>query len=176
MTKRTKEELHQSYIKWYEKLKSDPERYKVYLEKEKLKSKEEIKKITKRYWEKVKSDPIKYKKYLEDTRRRYQERKADPVRNKKAEESYKKSYIKKYGKHIKLLNEFGSKCSICGYNKNYSVLEFHHLDPLLKEFSIGNLKNGNYDKALNEAKKCVLLCSNCHKELHHPDLTTTPLA
>lgn len=60
-------------------------------------------------------------------------------------------------------------CVICGYNKCFGALELHHIDPNEKEFSFGRFRRN--PKALqtiiNELKKCVLLCANCHRELHN---------
>lgn len=66
----------------------------------------------------------------------------------------------------KLVSIFGGKCLICGYNKHFGSLEFHHLNPEQKSFSIS--RRGlciSFESALEEAKKCILLCSNCHKEV-----------
>lgn len=68
----------------------------------------------------------------------------------------------------KLISAFGDKCCLCGYNKCDKVLEFHHLDPSIKDFGWGEI-NGNiksWSKIITEIKKCVCLCSNCHKEVH----------
>ena len=67
-----------------------------------------------------------------------------------------------------LVEEFGGCCSICGYNKNYSALEFHHLESKEKDFHLGSAKTTNIDKLRKEVEKCILVCSNCHKELHYP--------
>jgi hypothetical protein len=66
----------------------------------------------------------------------------------------------------KLVDSFGGACVICGYSNYIGALEFHHRDPKLKEFGLGSYRGVNFDKAYEEAKKCVLLCSNCHKEVH----------
>ena len=74
-----------------------------------------------------------------------------------------------------LIKEAGGKCCKCGYNKYSAALEFHHLNPEEKEFSIGNFtshNNVNIQQAKEEVKKCVLLCSNCHKEFHWLNDTT----
>jgi hypothetical protein len=60
----------------------------------------------------------------------------------------------------------GSCCSVCGYNKCDAALELHHLDPKLKEFQISKSRSYSKEKILSEIKKCVLLCSNCHREVH----------
>lgn len=65
----------------------------------------------------------------------------------------------------KLKEAKGGKCIKCGYNKCLKALEFHHLDPSKKDFTISNDHFKLLD-AVNESKKCILLCSNCHKELH----------
>lgn len=64
---------------------------------------------------------------------------------------------------IKLL---GSKCSICGYNKCVDALEFHHEDPNEKEFKLGSGNTMAWKDYKKEALKCILVCSNCHKEIH----------
>lgn len=65
----------------------------------------------------------------------------------------------------------GAKCVRCGYNQNYAALEFHHPDPHEKEFQLDlrSLSNRRWNAVLEEAAKCLLLCSNCHAEVHNPD-------
>jgi predicted HNH restriction endonuclease len=60
----------------------------------------------------------------------------------------------------------GGKCEICGYNKYYGALEFHHRDPKSKEFSWKCLVEMKWERVLKELEKCSLLCSNCHREVH----------
>ena len=62
----------------------------------------------------------------------------------------------------------GGSCSMCGYSKCVAALEFHHLDPTQKEFGIG--ANGHtkaWDKIKDELDKCILVCANCHREIHY---------
>lgn len=63
----------------------------------------------------------------------------------------------------------GGACSKCGYCRNYSALEFHHLDPNEKDFDFNVGRRRSWEKMVEELKKCVLLCSNCHREEHHPE-------
>lgn len=61
----------------------------------------------------------------------------------------------------------GGSCVKCGYNKCNSALEFHHSEPNEKDFSIG--KKGyctSWEKVKKELDKCILVCSNCHREIH----------
>lgn len=55
-------------------------------------------------------------------------------------------------------------CKICGYNKCLEALEFHHIDSKQKDGNISRIRN--VDKLNKEIDKCVLLCSNCHREFH----------
>lgn len=64
---------------------------------------------------------------------------------------------------IKLL---GGKCIICGYNRCVDALEFHHENPKEKEFKLGSGNTLSWDEYKEEALKCILVCSNCHKEIH----------
>ena len=61
----------------------------------------------------------------------------------------------------------GGKCCICGYDKCVDALEFHHKDPTQKDFGIST--NGacrSWNKIKQELDKCILLCANCHREVH----------
>ena len=60
----------------------------------------------------------------------------------------------------------GGKCERCGYNKCNRALEFHHLDPTQKDFGISKHINRNINDLKAEVDKCILLCSNCHAEVH----------
>lgn len=60
----------------------------------------------------------------------------------------------------------GGKCNICGYNKSFRALAFHHINPKLKSFGISNNLYGNWDNLKKELDKCLLLCANCHAEFH----------
>jgi predicted HNH restriction endonuclease len=65
------------------------------------------------------------------------------------------------------LTYMGGKCSICDYDKCTSALEFHHIDEKEKDFGIS--QDGNtrtWEEIKKELDKCVLLCANCHREVH----------
>lgn len=68
-----------------------------------------------------------------------------------------------------MLYVMGEKCCLCGYNKCVAALEFHHIDPKQKDLSFNKAKNMSWDKIEQELKKCVLLCANCHREVHYND-------
>jgi transposase len=62
-----------------------------------------------------------------------------------------------------LVREAGGCCQVCGFAQYIGALQFHHLDPALKEFSVS--REGvtrSLERARQEARKCVLLCANCH--------------
>lgn len=65
-----------------------------------------------------------------------------------------------------LINELGNKCCICGYNKYQGSLEFHHINPEEKDFTFGKMVSKSLAAIVSEIQKCVLVCSNCHKEVH----------
>lgn len=61
----------------------------------------------------------------------------------------------------------GAKCCICGYNKCEEALEFHHLDSTQKDFGISDKGyTRSWSKVKKELDKCLLLCANCHREIH----------
>ena len=68
----------------------------------------------------------------------------------------------------KMIDAMGKKCQCCGYDKCHSALEFHHIDSTQKDFSFGSLRASPKGVAtlIEELKKCILLCANCHREVH----------
>lgn len=74
-----------------------------------------------------------------------------------------------------LVEYLGGECLCCGYKKNIKALEFHHLNPNEKEFTISNKSNWSKQRLIQEADKCVLLCANCHREVHDELLTNPDL-
>ncbi|MDB5260227.1 MAG: hypothetical protein JWN37_458 [Candidatus Nomurabacteria bacterium] len=69
-------------------------------------------------------------------------------------------------KKQKLIKLFGGKCIVCGYDKYAGALDFHHTDPKNKSFAL-SVKGLSYswESILVEAKKCILVCKNCHAEI-----------
>jgi 5-methylcytosine-specific restriction endonuclease McrA len=68
-------------------------------------------------------------------------------------------------KKVKLVEYKGGCCQVCEYKKSIGALEFHHIDPNQKDFTISS-KSYAYERLKREVDKCVLLCSNCHIEVH----------
>lgn len=60
-------------------------------------------------------------------------------------------------------------CALCGYRKCYDALEFHHVEERLKNFALsGNGMRGKTNSQIaDELALCILLCSNCHREIHY---------
>jgi hypothetical protein len=86
-------------------------------------------------------------------------------------QSYKCQQVRALERKKELINTMGGSCSKCGYHKSIAALEFHHLNPTEKEFNLDarSLSNRKWERVIAEAKKCILLCANCHRELHHPN-------
>lgn len=65
---------------------------------------------------------------------------------------------------------FGGKCCVCDYDRELSALEFHHIDPSLKDkdcYGLTRLLNDKGKAAfLKEIEGCILVCANCHREIH----------
>jgi transposase len=65
-----------------------------------------------------------------------------------------------------LVHEAGGACRLCGYSRCMAALEFHHLVPAEKAFSLSEEGvTRSLARARAEARKCVLLCANCHAEV-----------
>lgn len=80
--------------------------------------------------------------------------------------SYKKSTLKWRKWLIDLKSSLS--CEKCGYNKSPAALDFHHIDPKTKKFGINNTQTSKKtrEEIEEEIKKCVVWCSNCHREHH----------
>lgn len=78
--------------------------------------------------------------------------------------------VKKWRRKTKhmMVESMGGCCQICGYNRCLNALEFHHIDPNEKDISFGKVTANptKREKLKEELKKCILLCSCCHKEVH----------
>jgi DNA-directed RNA polymerase subunit RPC12/RpoP len=65
-----------------------------------------------------------------------------------------------------LVREMGGACRLCGYSAYLEALQFHHVDPGTKVFALGG---GGVVRSLErmraEARKCILVCANCHAEI-----------
>lgn len=74
-----------------------------------------------------------------------------------------------------LVQEFGGRCAVCGYDRCVAALQFHHLDPSLKSFGLAQRGiTRSIREVRREARKCLLVCSNCHAEIE-AGVTTVPL-
>lgn len=67
----------------------------------------------------------------------------------------------------RLVEYKGGKCEICGYSRCMAALDFHHIDPNEKDLSFSRGMTFSLDKFKKEADKCILLCANCHREIHN---------
>jgi transposase len=76
--------------------------------------------------------------------------------------------VVKRRRHVKavLIEEAGGSCALCGYDRCPAALQFHHVEPSEKEFSIAHRGvTRSLATARAETLKCVLLCANCHAEV-----------
>lgn len=61
----------------------------------------------------------------------------------------------------------GGSCKICDYNKCNRALGFHHEDPTQKDFGISEKGyTRSWEKIKEELDKCIMVCANCHAEIH----------
>lgn len=91
-------------------------------------------------------------------------------REKMSDDDFKKSKSKnvvswRQRTKLKLVEHKGGKCKECGYSKCVQALEFHHLDPKEKDFTVSG-KSWSFEKLKREVDKCVLVCNRCHTEIH----------
>lgn len=85
--------------------------------------------------------------------------------------TYHSQTIRGYRRKMLLIEYFGGCCQECGYSKNLAALEFHHLHNKSFQLDLRTLSNNSIRVLFDEAKKCKLLCSNCHRELHNSEMS-----
>lgn len=66
----------------------------------------------------------------------------------------------------------GNQCFDCKVSfKEYTIYEFHHLDPKEKDFGFGAKGHTrSWESNKREIDKCVMLCANCHRKRHYSEL------
>lgn len=78
---------------------------------------------------------------------------------------------------LELVMQRGGACSICGYKRNLGGLTFHHTKSEKKfQLDMRSLSNRTLKRVQKEIKKCILICANCHAELHYPYLNLAKLS
>jgi len=84
--------------------------------------------------------------------------------------SYNSEKVKRWRKGLKkkIVKSMGGKCCVCGYDKCYSALSLHHIDPSQKDFQISKVRVSpkKWPDIIKELNKCALVCNNCHSEIH----------
>jgi hypothetical protein len=94
------------------------------------------------------------KSYYKDKARYYKRTRKIIERNKIYVDDYKKQ----------------CSCLICNENRNW-LLDFHHIDPKQKDFNISDSMGISINNIKKEIEKCVILCSNCHRDFHYLEKT-----
>lgn len=61
-------------------------------------------------------------------------------------------------------------CTKCNESRHW-LLDFHHIDPTKKDFQLSQGERYGWEKVEQEIDKCVVLCSNCHRDFHYQEKT-----
>jgi len=95
-----------------------------------------------------------------------------PVSRKKHTKTYLTTHPERCGnviakQHRQWIDNYKRQrcCMICG-EKEIVCLDFHHLNPEDKDYSIGNLVVFSIERIIQEIAKCILVCKNCHAKIH----------
>lgn len=72
----------------------------------------------------------------------------------------------RYERKKKCVEYKGGKCERCSYSKTVRALAFHHVDPSQKDFGISGNHARSWEATKKELDKCILVCHNCHSEIH----------
>ena len=122
------------------------------------KYKKEIKQYTKQYRSTHKKEIKQYRNTHKKENKQYREK------HKEERKEYNKKY-RRYNKNLMHTLKVNG-CAICGYDKCDGALDFHHVNPKDKKFLINYTALSKKDNT-EELNKCILLCANCHREIHY---------
>jgi len=101
------------------------------------------------------------KKYWKTHKRTESQKEIQKSVSKRIHESNKTNWMKI------LLEKNMVSCSICGYNDSFAAIDFHHVNPSEKEYSIGQLLiQKPTELRIAELEKVISVCANCHRRLH----------
>lgn len=69
---------------------------------------------------------------------------------------------------LAIVKSCGGKCACCDYDKHQHTFDWHHLNPKEKEYDISYIlhRRRSMDTFVTELKKCIMVCANCHREIH----------
>lgn len=83
--------------------------------------------------------------------------------------AYLSSATTKRRRRIKIfaIEHKGGKCQICGYNRCVGALDLHHYKGEKKFLISTDAYLHSWTDIKEELNKCILLCANCHRELHN---------
>jgi len=105
----------------------------------------------------------------------------DPVKRKQRQKKHSRKYYEKNKEKIIAASKASKKkgrkewqewkqqqcCAVCG-ETHHATFDFHHIDPTTKTAAVNELiRDGKFARAWEEVKKCIVLCANCHRKLHH---------
>jgi 5-methylcytosine-specific restriction endonuclease McrA len=110
-------------------------------------------------------------KSRQHSKNRYKQVKGTPLGERQQEQKTISGRRIRNERKAYLVSLLGGKCVRCGYSKSLWALQFHHINPEDKESK--NLSKLSFEKQIEEVKKCILLCANCHIELHEELLLET---
>lgn len=92
------------------------------------------------------------------TKEWYKQNKTSHLANTKQDIKNKRDVLSKW--------KSANGCALCG-ETHPRCLEFHHIDPKGKDFQLGNsFSRVGITKLVEEIRKCILLCANCHRKVH----------
>jgi hypothetical protein len=105
-------------------------------------------------------DIEKYRAYQREYKRRwYKENKDKHISYVRKRDAGIQTWFRRYKETL--------SCEICGEN-HPACLDFHHIDPSQKKFSVSTRRDRPSLKQLQEEiAKCQVLCANCHRKEHY---------
>jgi len=103
------------------------------------------------------------KEYSQRWRDKNPEHDKEYCKTEKGQERIKRARKKKRERFLEIKRQY--VCEVCG-ERDPVVLEFHHIDPTIKEANVATASGWSLERLKKEIAKCCALCANCHRKLH----------
>ena len=89
------------------------------------------------------------------------------IQNPNRAKSIKETRAKTREHNRRLTNKYKVLCGCKFCSERTAIcLDFHHLDPSIKEDNLSKMSCVSINKLKEEIRKCIVVCSNCHRKLH----------
>lgn len=171
----SRDEIKKLYAKAYRE--QNKERLQIQTKKWKKNNKSKIKQNSKEYYDANRDKILTYhKEYSQRPEVAERHRQRNAASYLKNREKVLTRQANRRKERLTVINEialrYGCQNKDCKWSSDFNPwqLDFHHLDPSTKVIEVAKLESSSWTRINTEVNKCVVLCKNCHANVHHGEV------